>query len=202
MSSNTYIDLINPQLINQIQQGDIGILPTDTSYGLCCLATNKISVERIQKLRGGPKNKPGIILIDSLDKALELGAVLFGDQRKILDSIYPANFSVLVKHAHNDKYKHLYEGSKYLSFRIPTLPELRKLIRNVGPIFAPLACPVDLSPASTVSQSRQYFSDQLDFYVDKGELVSLPSTMAIMNNDKFQVIRQGSYFIPKSLLGR
>ncbi len=200
MSSNTYIDLINPQLINQIQQGDIGILPTDTSYGLCCLATNKLSVERIQKLRG--KNKPGVILIDTFDKALELGAVLFGDQRRILDSIYPASFTVLIKHLHNDKYRHLYEESKYLSFRIPSLPELRKLIRNVGPIFAPLANPLDLSPASTITQARQYFLDKIDFYVDKGELVSLPSTMALMHNEKFQVIRQGSYFVPKSLLGQ
>ena len=65
--SQFYTNLNNFDLIGQIQNGEIGIIPTDTVYGMVCLAKNQQSVERIYFVRQRDKGKALIILIDSID---------------------------------------------------------------------------------------------------------------------------------------
>jgi L-threonylcarbamoyladenylate synthase len=198
--TTVYNDLINPKLINQIRQGDIGIIPTDTVYGMTCLASNPLSVEKLYKIRERDKDKPLIILVDTLDRINEFGVALFPEQRALLEKIYPAPFTVLIKHLHQNKFKYLYGTSNYLSFRIPTNLQLCKLIRNVGPLVAPSANPQGLNPAKNIKQAKEYFGETMDFYVDNGELDNLPSTIGVLTEDKFDIIRQGSYFLPQNLI--
>jgi L-threonylcarbamoyladenylate synthase len=195
-----YNDLINPKLINQIRQGDIGILPTDTLYVITCLATNSLSVDKIYQIQGRNKDKPLIILVDTLERIEEFGVALFPEQKAVLQTIFPAPFTVLLKHLHQSKYKYLYGKSNYLSFQIPKNPELRKLIRNVGPLVAPSANPQGLHPATNIKQAKEYFGETIDFYIDGGELNNLPSTIGVMSENSFDIIRQGGYFLPQKLI--
>ena len=52
---------MDQQIINiiaeRIKQGEIGVIPTDTIYGIVCSAFNENSVEKLYKIRKRNKDK-------------------------------------------------------------------------------------------------------------------------------------------------
>jgi L-threonylcarbamoyladenylate synthase len=59
-------------------------------------------------------------------------------------------------------------------------------------LVAPSANPEGLEPAKNISQARNYFSNQVDFYADSGKLESEPSTLIKISEDgKIEVLRVG-----------
>ena len=53
--------LDDPKLVAVLQSGAVGVMPTDTVYGLVCQATNESSVARLYALKAR-ENKPGTII--------------------------------------------------------------------------------------------------------------------------------------------
>ena len=51
------------------RRGKVIVYPTDTIYGLGCLATNKKAINKIYKIKKREKKKPLLILVDSLAMA-------------------------------------------------------------------------------------------------------------------------------------
>jgi L-threonylcarbamoyladenylate synthase len=49
-----------------LKAGKVVVLPTDTIYGLSCLATSKKGIEKIHKIKRSDPDKPLIILVNSL----------------------------------------------------------------------------------------------------------------------------------------
>lgn len=66
------IDLKNvkPSLIKLVaealKKGQVVVLPTDTIYGLSCLADDRLAIRRIYKLKGRDEKRPLIILVADL----------------------------------------------------------------------------------------------------------------------------------------
>jgi L-threonylcarbamoyladenylate synthase len=65
-----------------LKEGAIGVIPTDTIYGICTSAFNRKSVEKVYKLRKRNPNKPCIILISSLEDLKKFNIRLTLWQRK------------------------------------------------------------------------------------------------------------------------
>ncbi|MEK7522400.1 MAG: Sua5/YciO/YrdC/YwlC family protein [Patescibacteria group bacterium] len=57
----------NLKLAEILKNGGIGVIPTDTIYGIVGSALNKKTVERIYKLRRRNLKKPMIVLIGSIN---------------------------------------------------------------------------------------------------------------------------------------
>jgi L-threonylcarbamoyladenylate synthase len=79
-----------------LKEGAIGVIPTDTIYGICTSAFNKKSVEKVYKLRKRNPNKPCIILISSFDDLKKFNVKLNSWQRKILEKLWPGKVSVVL----------------------------------------------------------------------------------------------------------
>jgi L-threonylcarbamoyladenylate synthase len=192
----------NPILVDIIKQGGVGVLPTDTLYGVVCSAKNVDSVNRLYEVRSRDRDKPCIILIDNISRVNEFGVDIDNDDLAILNTIYPASLTVLLRHKFEPEFEYLYGQSKYLSFRVPKEHDLLDLLKYVGPLIAPSANPQGLNPALNIAQAMKYFGDRVDFYVDNGELNNPASTIATLENSQFNVIRQGNYKLDKSCLLR
>ena len=50
--------------------------------------------------------------------------------------------------------------------------------------MAPSANFEGLKPAKNIKEAEKYFGSQVDFYLDKGELVSSPSNLIKMKNNE------------------
>lgn len=47
---------------------------------------------------------------------------------------------------------------------------LKKVVQAVGPVIAPSANPEGLEPARTIEEAKAYFGDEVDIYIDGGEV--------------------------------
>jgi L-threonylcarbamoyladenylate synthase len=181
---------MNKKVVHILKSGGVGILQTDTIYGIVGSAFSKIAVERIYKLRKRNPKKPFIILIGSLDDIAFFGIALDRKMKNKLEKIWPGPISVILKCSYK-KFAYLHRGMKRLAFRLPKKRNLRTLLKKTGPLVAPSANWEGYPPAVTVREARKYFSDEVDFYIDEGPRESLPSTLLEIKNGKIVILREG-----------
>lgn len=170
-------------VVNLLKEGKIGVIPTDTIYGIVGLALNPKTVDKIYKLRKRTKNKPFIILISSLNDLKKFDVTLTKKQENFLKKIWPNPVSVVLP-----------SGTKSLAFRIPKNEKLLKLLRTVGPLVAPSANIEGAKPAQTLDEAKRYFGNQVAFYVDGGEIISKPSALIEFSDTGVKVLRPGLMF--------
>jgi L-threonylcarbamoyladenylate synthase len=73
---------------------------------------------------------------------------------------------------------------------MPAHNQLRELLRQTGPLFAPSANSAGEKPAATIQEARAYFGEAVDFYVDAGDLSSnQPSTLIRLSDGEVKILR-------------
>ena len=168
---------MDQQIINiiaeRIKQGEIGVIPTDTIYGIVCSAFNKNSVEKLYKIRKRNKDKPMIILIGSVNdlKLFNIDTIIKN---------WPKKTSIVFDC--ND-FEYLHRGKKSLAFRLPHNKDLIDILKISGPIVAPSANIEGGKPAENIKEAKSYFGDKIDFYLDVGTIKSKPSKIIYSNNE-------------------
>lgn len=178
------------RVIPTIKKGGIGVLATDTIYGLVGSAFSKKAVKRIYKARGRSPKKPFIILIGSL-RDLELFSIKISPKtEKILKKVWPGKVSVILSCA-SKKFSYLHRETKTLAFRLPRKRNLIRLLKKTGSLVAPSANPEGLAPAKTIREAKKYFGNKVDFYVDAGKLESPPSTLITVEDGRIKILRKG-----------
>jgi len=187
---------INKNIINVIKEGGVGVLPTDTLYGLVALALNKKAVKRVYQLKKRNPQKPCIILISSLKDLDIFGVCLSQSQNKFLKRAWPGRVSVVLmvgqkKQARTIEMSYLKPLNQTLAFRMPKPAWLRSLLKKTGPLIAPSCNPEGLEPAKTIKQAKEYFGDKVDFYLNKKTLQGSPSTLITFQGEEVVVLRQG-----------
>lgn len=166
-----------------LKKGKIGVMPTDTIYGIVGSALNPDTVEEIYRLRKRATDKPFIILISKFSDLKKFNIKLTDKQNKFLKKIWPNPISVVLPW-----------GKKSLAFRMPKNKKLLELLKKVGPLVAPSANIAGKKPAETIKEAKKYFGNAVDFYVDGGEIKSKASTLVQLNEDgTFIVLRKGGY---------
>ena len=170
-------------IVNILKNGGIGVIPTDTIYGIVGSALNPQTVEKIYTLRKRSKNKPFIILISSLDDLKKFDVTLTKEQENFLKKIWPNPVSVVLP-----------RGKNSLAFRMPKNKNLLDLLKRTGPLVAPSANIEGQKPAQTLDEAKKYFGDQVDFYIDGGELIAKPSALIELASSGIKVLRPGLMF--------
>ncbi len=177
----------------QLKNGAVGILATDTLYGLVGSALAPESVSRIYDIKGRTTTKALIILISSRSDLQKFGITVSQKQEAFLDMYWPGKISIVLPCSASsvEHFEYLHRGLETLAFRMPDDSGLRELLSMTGPLVAPSANPEGDPPAVTIEQAKDYFGDTVDFYVDGGMLESEPSTLVSLVDDEIKVIRQG-----------
>lgn len=177
-----------------LHSGAVGVLPTDTIYGIVGSALNKRTVERIYRLRKRNPKKPMIILIGSVADLGMFGVRATGKAKKIVNDVWPGKVSVVMSMKTSGsavkKFAYLHRGTKTLAFRLPKPLWLRTLLRKTGPLVAPSANTEGKHPAPTILEAKKYFGDAVDFYIDVGRLVAAPSTLIEIRGGKMILLRK------------
>jgi L-threonylcarbamoyladenylate synthase len=157
-------------------RGGVGVIPTDTIYGIVGSALDKKTVERIYKLRKRNAKKPFIILIPSVSALGKFGVKLNKYHKAFLNEAWPGPISVVLSVA-GKKYAYLHRGKNSLAFRIPASPQLQALLKKTGPLVAPSANWEGKKPAETIQEAQRFFGPNVEFYMDSGRVKSNPSAL-------------------------
>lgn len=191
---------INQDIITMLNDGGVGVLPTDTIYGIVGSALNPKTVERIYKLRRRNAKKPMIVLIGSVRDLNLFGIKPSPATTKLLKKFWPGKVSIILplsiknreSRAMMKKIRYLHRGTKTLAFRFPSPSWLRRLLAKTGPLVAPSANWEGKPPAHTIKEAKKYFNNKIDFYVNAGRLYSRPSTLIKISRRKVVILRKGA----------
>lgn len=179
-----------PALIN----GGVGVIPTDTVYGVVCRAGDEVAVSRLYELKQR-EQKPGTIIAASTQQFEALG--IPARYLKPIAHYWPNPVSIVVPVGFRLPYLHQGKGS--LALRIPKDDTLLQLLEQTGPLLTSSANHPGKPPAETVQQAIDYFGDAVDFYVDGGQRDgSLSSTVIRIVDDAIEILRQGAIKINES----
>lgn len=163
--------------IEILKHGGIGVIPTDTLYGIVGSAVLPNAVERIYRIKKRNTQKPLIVLLSSIDDLKKFGINnLTEENMKALGQYWPGPTSILLPCV-DSKFEYLHRDTGSVAFRLPDKKDLIDLLRETGPLVAPSANLEGEKPAATIAEARTYFGDEIDFYIDGGELNNKPSSL-------------------------
>ena len=172
-----------------LKKGGIGVMPTDTIYGIVGSALSEKVVGKIYKIRHRQAKKPMIILIGSYNDLKFFDIETSRKTKKILQRFWPGKISIILSCPHK-KFAHLHRGTKSLAFRLPNPLWLRKFLKKTGPLVAPSANIEGSPPSKTIAEAKKYFGKKVDFYLDGGKLAGRPSTLIRINDGKVEILRK------------
>lgn len=172
-----------------LKPGAVGVIPTDTVYGLVARATDQTAASRLYALKGRI-SKPGTIIAANTRQLEKLG--LKHRYVKAVEQFWPGAVSVVIA-CNNPVLAYLHLNKNSLAVRVPNNSKLLELLNQTGPLLTSSANPSGQKPAATADQAKVYFSDKVDFYVDGGNLGKhQPSTVIRIVDDAVEVLRPGA----------
>jgi L-threonylcarbamoyladenylate synthase len=178
-----------------LQAGAVGVIPTDTVYGLVARAADPSAVARLYELKHRER-KPGTLIAGSIEQFEELG--LKHRYLKAVEQYWPGPLSVIIP-CSEPSLAYLHQGVMSLAVRIPAQSEIAELLQKTGPLITSSANHPGEPTANAVDEARKYFGDTVDFYVDGGDLSDhKPSTIIRIIDDAIEVIREGAVKIDEN----
>jgi len=115
-------------IIPLLQNSGVGVLPTDTLYGVVGLALNPQSVERIYTVKERNTNKPLIVLISDLSDLSQFGIDLTPQTSEMLNRYWPGPVSIILL-CMDEQFTYLHRRTNSLAFRLPNNPQLIRPVR-------------------------------------------------------------------------
>ena len=177
------------ELVQLIKSGAIGVLPTDTVYGLVGSARMPSILDQINVLKGR-EQKAGTILAESVDQLIEFGLDPLALNK--VAHLWPNPISVVIDC--DASVINQIQGSGSIAVRIPANEQLRSLLQATGPLVTSSANLSGNQVVSNIEQATKILGENVSFYVDGGDLSdNAASTIVKLSGDRLSIIRQGSY---------
>lgn len=166
------------KVANFLKKNKVGVIPTDTVYGISGIVPT--SKEKIQKLKGRGEEKPFIQLI-----AKPKDIYTYTDIKipKNIYKIWPNALTIIVP---------LKNSELKVAFRCPKDKWLRNVIKFCKkPIYSTSVNRTGQPLLKDIDSILQEFNTELDFIVDGGVLDNSPSTIIDLSENNIKILRQG-----------
>lgn len=180
------------QAIQIINKGGVGVIPTDTVYGLVARAEDPKAVARMYTLKNRD-HKPSTIIAANTEQLIKLGV----DPAHInkAKKWWPNPLSVETPLGEDLSYLH--QGTRRQGFRVVSDEKVRYVLEKTGPLVTSSANHPGKPGSVTAHEAIAYFDNLVDFYIDGGDLSGrAPSTIIkITDSGDIEVVREGAIMI-------
>ena len=172
-----------------VRRGLPVVLPTDTVYGLCALATEE-ATERMYALKGRPPGQPTALLAATVEQLLEAVPEL---DARILRALLPGPFTLVLPNP-EQRYPWLTgDAPAAIGVRVPDLPRAAHVVvAAAGPIVATSANLPGGPDPRRLEDVPAELREHAAALVDGGELPGTPSTVVDLTADEPRIIREGA----------
>jgi L-threonylcarbamoyladenylate synthase len=193
-ASYTHLVVSRDDAIKCLLKGGVGILPTDTVYGLVARALDPAAVTRLYALKQRER-KPGTLIAADISQLRQLG-VLEVPLQHIL-RYWPGPLSAVLPI--DQQFSYLHQGLGDIAMRIVADEDVKAILLHTGPLLTSSANSPGAPGSVNLEEAWNYFQTNVDFYVDGGDRASQPpSTIVKPTTDgTLQLIRQGSVVVDK-----
>ncbi len=167
------------KISNLLLDKKVGVMPTDTIYGLHCLANDLASIDRIYQIKQRPDKMPFITLVENASCLVEFGVSLNDFLEEQINIHWPGPNTLIFK---------LNDGSTR-SFRQPNNIFLQEILSQTGPLISTSSNIHGQPSAISIQEAQKYFDTQVDFYVDAGILNNPPSSVYDLSQNSLIKLR-------------
>ena len=167
------------EIANLLLAGKIGILPTDTIYGIHCKAHDPELIKRIYEIKDRPSELPLITVISKAEDLDGFGIEVGDFEKQQMKNFWPGPNTLIFKTS----------NEKTRAFRLPKNDFIQSIMQTTGPLISTSANLHGMPSSANVSQAMEYFGDKIDFYVDAGELNNPPSSIYDISKGEVKKIR-------------
>lgn len=172
-----YDTILDPKVADSLHEGKIGVIKTDTLYGIVAQANDEGAIQKIFAVKKRSPDKPVLVLIADASYMFDPY-----DTGPFMGTFWPGKNTIILPSPSAPDW--VTRGTKTVAYRIPAEPSLSTLLRTTGPLIAPSANPEGETPAMNIQEAIAYFGDTVDFYVDGGEVLeATPSQLLRPNPD-------------------
>ena len=177
-----------------INEGGVGIFPTETVYGIGANALDEIAVNKIFAAKKRPSDNPLIVHISDMNM-LKLAcdfSKLSDIQKKLINKFFPGPFTIILPKAKNIPYN-VTAGLETVGIRMPDNSIANRLIAlSKVPIAAPSANASGKPSGTCVEDIYEELSNSVDFIIDGGRTnIGIESTVVKVKGDKVIILRPG-----------
>jgi L-threonylcarbamoyladenylate synthase len=140
--------------VEVLNGGGVGVLLTDTIYGLFARALDKKAVNYIRQIKDREENKSFIVLISSIKDISKFGIKIDKTITQATSKLWPGKVSIVIG-CKSKKFAYIHGNKHTIAFRLPEDEKVLRILRETGPLIAPSANPKGLKPATSVSMAKR-----------------------------------------------
>ncbi|XP_053124618.1 threonylcarbamoyl-AMP synthase [Hemicordylus capensis] len=179
-----------------LQQGGLVAVPTDTIYGIACLAQNSQAVEAIYRLKGRTGSKPLAICLAEVDHIYRYCSVRVPDE--LLRDLLPGPVTLVLERSEGLN-KDLNPFTPLVGVRIPSHWFIRELARACAAPLALTSANVSAEASTLTVTEFQEFWPRLSLVIDGGPVGDIHSPECRLGSTvvdlsvpgRFKIIRPG-----------
>jgi len=180
-------------IVNFLMRKKIIVYPTDTIYGLGCVATGAKAIKKINKIKQQDSSKSMLVLVSSINMVKRY-CYVNRRQAEFLKKNWPGRVTVILPSRHNLPKQLFGKAGKEggLAVRLPNNKFLIKIINRVhAPIVSTSANIHGQKNVTNVHDIEKIFKKtRPDLVIDAGTLDKKPSRIVdIRNMENIKVIR-------------
>lgn len=178
------------KIIEEIEKGNLVIMPTDTVYGIMADATKEDVIEKvfIAKRR---ENKPLLLLVSSIQMLEKYVKELNELSKQLINKYWPDTLTIIF-----DKNDNLSDsltcGEKTIGIRMPNNKLLLDIMNKINkPLISTSANISSKEVITNVNLIEDDLKEHISYILDDGEKTNISSTIVKVENNKIQILREG-----------
>lgn len=176
-----------------LEEGMVGILPTDTVYGLACLPSRPDAIEHIYHIKGRPATFHLPIFAASLHMIRNTGIMVNDNVKRIVNSPLVPGAITLILEVNQKRCPDWLAGREEVAVRIPANDLIIDIVRDLGPLLCTSA---NKHGSKIDNRSYRAVVDDLPrfngFSVNGGDLERINSTIVNCRTDQVTLQREGA----------
>lgn len=188
------VNLLNRKL----KQGGVIAFVTDTVWGLGCLPSNEAGVDKIYEIKGRDRSKPLILMSNNTENLLPYVKNLSSLAKELIQKYFPGALTLILEKSDKTP-DFITSGKDTVGVRVPDNEFFKKLCSKIeGGVLATTSANLSNHPSSkSYEEAKNSIGAFVDFVFDdcgyncKGK----ESTVVLIEENSYKVLRQGSVFI-------
>lgn len=181
------IRLITEKLLN----GDVIIFPTDTVFGIGCIATNTKAIEKTYKLKGREKTKSLLLNVANITTIKKFAKVSKLDNL-LIKKFMPGALSLILNVKNQTPLSHYVIKDNKVGIRIPNNQTLLKILKKIKLPLISTSCNLSSKPACiNAKDAEKIFGKDIIILDSYEKLSGLSSTIIDTTEKEIKYIREG-----------
>lgn len=178
------------ELIDNIKNGNLVIVPTDTVYGISCDATNIEAVKKVF-LAKQRSQKPLIVLVSSIEMLKKYTKNLNDLELELVNKYWPNTLTILF-----EKNELIADevtcSSPYVGIRMPNNKLLLDVMNKLDkPLISTSANISGNEVITNTNLIEEELLKHINYVYDDGEKTNVSSTLVKVEDNKIKILREG-----------